>query len=108
MNTPTPTNDTADHAVVLIADAFQTEGIEALRSMGCTVHAEPELGTADLPARLAECRPDILLVRSTRVDRACIDACVHARVHPGQYPRKLSKTSFFNKTQKKGFFKRLL
>lgn len=75
MNTPTSTNDAADHAVVLIADAFQSEGIEALRAMGCTVHAEPELGTADLPARLAECRPDILLVRSTKVDRACIEAC---------------------------------
>ncbi|MEE2719463.1 MAG: NAD(P)-dependent oxidoreductase [Planctomycetota bacterium] len=73
MTTPTPPNDAAQ-AVILIADAFQNEGIEALRSMGCTVHAEADLTTADLPARLAECRPDILLVRSTKVDRACIEA----------------------------------
>ena len=73
MTTPTPPNEAAQ-AVILIADAFQNEGIEALRSMGCTVHAEADLTTADLPARLAECRPDILLVRSTKVDRACIEA----------------------------------
>tara|TARA_Y100000589_G_scaffold209624_2_gene197696 strand:+ start:5103 stop:6350 length:1248 start_codon:yes stop_codon:yes gene_type:complete len=73
MTTPTPPNDAAQ-AVILIADAFQNEGIEALRSMGCTVHAEADLTTADLPARLAECRPDILLVRSTKVDHACIEA----------------------------------
>ena len=74
MHTPTSSSQATEKAVVLIADAFQPEGIETLRAMGCTVHAEPALTTADLPARLAECRPDILLVRSTKVDRSCIEA----------------------------------
>jgi len=62
-------------ASILIADTFQGEGVDALRSLGCTVHVEPDLGTADLPARLADCDPDILLVRSTKVDRASIESC---------------------------------
>lgn len=80
MSTSTSTSaaapaDSTGQAVILVADAFQSEGVDTLQSMGCTVHVEPGLGTADLPAKLAECRPDILLVRSTKVDRACIEAC---------------------------------
>jgi D-3-phosphoglycerate dehydrogenase len=80
MNTSTTSSSTSATrnesigACILIADTFQGEGVDALRSLGCTVHIEPDLGTADLPARLAECEPDILLVRSTKVDRTSIES----------------------------------
>lgn len=61
-------------ACILIADSFQKEGVEALRELGCNVHVEADLSTADLPARIAACDPDVLLVRSTKVDKASIEA----------------------------------
>ncbi|MAB82312.1 MAG: hydroxyacid dehydrogenase [Phycisphaerae bacterium] len=76
----TKTQPTADAATgttgacILIADSFQPEGVEVLRELGCTVHVEADLSTADLPARLAACDPDVLLVRSTKVDKASIEA----------------------------------
>lgn len=55
---------------ILVADAF--EGVDALRDAGHDVVEEPGLGPDDLPGRLAGV--DALVVRSTRVTAATIDA----------------------------------
>jgi len=57
---------------ILIADAFPEPHRQALADAGHTVTFAPALTAADLPAALAE--NAILVVRSTRVDAAAIDA----------------------------------
>ncbi|MEO1008430.1 MAG: NAD(P)-dependent oxidoreductase [Planctomycetota bacterium] len=59
---------------VLIADKFEASGIEALRAGGHDVVSQPDLGPDTLPAALAEHRPDVLVVRSTKVPAAVIEA----------------------------------
>lgn len=52
---------------VLIADKFETEGVDGLKGIGCHVTHEPDLADATLAARLAEGSFDVLIVRSTNV-----------------------------------------
>jgi D-3-phosphoglycerate dehydrogenase len=59
--------------LVLIADKFPTQGREILARMGEVIY-RPELGEADLPAALAETHADILVVRSTVVNAAAMQA----------------------------------
>jgi len=63
---------------ILIADAFPESHRRRLASAGHTVTFEPTLTVADLPAALAE--HEILIVRSTRIDAAAIDAGAHLKL----------------------------
>lgn len=57
---------------VLVADKFPEKQLEKLRKRGHDVRYEPGLGAADLPAAMADA--EALVVRSTEVTRATIDA----------------------------------
>jgi len=59
---------------ILIADKFSPSGQETLRSLGHEVDFEPGLGAGDLPAALAERRPEVLVVRSTKVTDSAFEA----------------------------------
>lgn len=52
---------------VLIADKFETVGIDALEELGCTVLLKPDVKAEDLAAALRETDPAILIVRSKKV-----------------------------------------
>ncbi|QKK08937.1 MAG: hypothetical protein HND58_12730 [Planctomycetota bacterium] len=59
---------------VLIADAFEREGIDALTALGCEVVSEPGLRAEDLAGALASHDPGVVIVRSTKFNKAAIDA----------------------------------
>jgi len=59
---------------VLIADKFESSGREGLSRLGLEVLFEPELSGPSLAQRLAETEATVLVVRSTMVDRAAIEA----------------------------------
>ena len=59
---------------VLIADKFEKQGIKELEDRNFEVVSEPSLGAEDLPGRMAEINPDVLVVRSTKVSREAIEA----------------------------------
>ena len=52
---------------VLIADQFEQSGIDAIIAAGCDVLYEPSLADQQLADALTTRRPDVLIVRSTRV-----------------------------------------
>jgi D-3-phosphoglycerate dehydrogenase len=52
---------------VLIADKFETSGIEGLKAAGCDVDYQPDLKDDTLVAALADTQAEVLVVRSTRV-----------------------------------------
>ncbi len=57
---------------VLIADKLSPKAVTALEELGATVRFEPDLGADDLPAALGD--TEVLVVRSTRVTAAAIEA----------------------------------
>lgn len=59
---------------VLIADKLAPMVAGRLQDLGAEVHLEPDLSGASLTARLAALDPTVLVVRSTKVTRADIDA----------------------------------
>lgn len=59
---------------ILIADKFDDSGCETLRSLGHNVIVEPELNADTLAAAIEECQPEILVVRSTKVNAAAIES----------------------------------
>lgn len=59
---------------VLIADKFETAGVEGLRRIGCEVVIDPGKKGAELIAAVRAANPAILIVRSTKVDGALMDA----------------------------------
>ncbi len=59
---------------VLVADPFETSGIDGLRSAGCDVTHDPALKDETLVAALAETRAEVLVVRSTKVTAEMLDA----------------------------------
>jgi D-3-phosphoglycerate dehydrogenase len=59
---------------LLIADAFSSEAQDALRAAGHDVHYTPALKGAELTTALAEVQPQALVVRSTKVTEADLDA----------------------------------
>lgn len=65
---------------ILIADKFEKTGIDALEGLGCVIVFEPDLTTDDLPAALAQHDPAALIVRSTKVPEAAINAGDHLRL----------------------------
>src|SRR5215218_10816802 len=59
---------------VLIADNFEKSGIEGLQAAGCEVVQQPELKDDALTRAIAETQADVLVVRSTKVTTAMLDA----------------------------------
>ena len=59
---------------ILIADKFETSGIEGLRAAGCEVVFEPDLKDETLTAAIRTSAADVLVVRSTKVTAAMMDA----------------------------------
>ena len=59
---------------VLIADKFEPEGLDALQALGLGVTYQPELKDAALAEALSATHADILIVRSTKVTDAILEA----------------------------------
>lgn len=59
---------------VLIADPFQSAGVEGLRALGCQVSHEPAASGETLVDAVANLRPDVLVVRSTKAPEAVLAA----------------------------------
>ena len=59
---------------VLIADKFEQSGQDGLKSAGCQVTYEPALKEEALADAVARLRPDVLVVRSTKVTEAILSA----------------------------------
>jgi D-3-phosphoglycerate dehydrogenase / 2-oxoglutarate reductase len=59
---------------VLIADKFEKSGIEGLQATGCEVIFEPDLKDAALAEAIGRTQADVLVVRSTVVTEAMMDA----------------------------------
>jgi D-3-phosphoglycerate dehydrogenase len=58
---------------VLVADKFEKSGLDGLRGLGCEVVVEAEAGVSGLPEALARHRPEVLIVRSTKVQSAALE-----------------------------------
>ncbi|MGE0453321.1 MAG: 3-phosphoglycerate dehydrogenase family protein [Vicinamibacteria bacterium] len=59
---------------VLVADKFEKSGLEGLKTCGCEVVYEPELKDDALAAAIRSTGADVLVVRSTKVTAAMLDA----------------------------------
>lgn len=59
---------------VLIADKFEKSGVEGLKAAGCDVVLDPDAKDDALAKAIAESRADVLVVRSTKVTEAMLDA----------------------------------
>lgn len=60
--------------LVLIADKFEQSGRDGLQTLGCDVAYQPDLKDKALLAAVAEMRPDVLVVRSTKVTESMLEA----------------------------------
>ncbi len=60
--------------VVLVADAFEQSGIDGLKAAGCEVVHDPALEGDALAAALRRTCAEVLVVRSTKVTAAMLDA----------------------------------
>ena len=59
---------------VLIADTFETSGIEGLKAAGCEVVYEPDLKDETLSAAIGSTGADVLIVRGTTVTTRMLDS----------------------------------
>ncbi|MCA1630378.1 MAG: 3-phosphoglycerate dehydrogenase family protein [Acidobacteria bacterium] len=59
---------------VLVADKFEQSGQEGLRATGCEVSYQPDLKDGALVEAIGREQPDVLVVRSTKVPEAALDA----------------------------------
>src|SRR5687768_8009632 len=59
---------------VLVADKFETSGVEGLKALGCEVVYEPELKDDSLTDAITRSGADVLVVRSTKVTTPMLDA----------------------------------
>ena len=59
---------------VLVADQFERSGLDGLAAIGCNVVYDPALKDAALAAALGETQAEVLVVRSTKVTEAIMDA----------------------------------
>ncbi len=59
---------------ILIADKFESFGVEALKKLGTEVVCEPALEGETLTRRVADLDPDVLIVRSTKVSAETLGA----------------------------------
>src|SRR5919202_278613 len=53
---------------VLVADKFEKVGIDGLKELGCEVISEPDVKADALPALIRKVDPNILIVRSKKVN----------------------------------------
>ena len=58
---------------VLIADKFEKSGLDGLAAAGCTVIFLPDVKDDSLTAAIVESKPDVLVVRSTKVNEPMLD-----------------------------------
>jgi D-3-phosphoglycerate dehydrogenase len=59
---------------ILVADKFERSGLDGLAAIGCEVFSEPGLKDQALAERVAELKPDVLIVRSTKVGEPVLAA----------------------------------
>src|SRR5215217_6748274 len=59
---------------VLIADKFEKVGIDGLKDLGCSVVSEPEVKAEALPELIKQIDPNILIVRSKKVNAEALRA----------------------------------
>ncbi len=59
---------------VLVADKFESSGLEALTAMGCEVSYQPDAVDQALVDAVRTTAADVLVVRSTKVQEAALDA----------------------------------
>lgn len=59
---------------VLIADHFEQSGLDALQAAGFEISSKPGLKDEALAAEVGDWRPDVLVVRSTKVTEAILGA----------------------------------
>ncbi|MGE0886979.1 MAG: 3-phosphoglycerate dehydrogenase family protein [Blastocatellales bacterium] len=59
---------------VLIADKFEQSGIDGLKAIGCEVISNPDLKDEALVEAIRDTGADVLVVRSTKVSEAALDA----------------------------------
>ena len=59
---------------ILIADKFEQSGRDALQAMGCEISFQPDLKDESLVAAVAQEKPDVLIVRGTKVTDAMLAA----------------------------------
>lgn len=57
---------------ILIADKFETSGIQGLEAIGCEVIYDPGLKDDDLSQAICSSKADVLIVRSTKVTAAML------------------------------------
>ena len=60
--------------LVLVADQFEPSGLEGLKTAGCEVIYDPQLADDTLAAALTHSQAEVLVVRSTKVTAAMMDA----------------------------------
>jgi len=59
---------------ILIADKFEQSGQDGLIAIGCEISFQPDLKDETLTAAIGKAQPDALVVRSTKVTEAMMDA----------------------------------
>ncbi|HWQ36727.1 MAG TPA: 3-phosphoglycerate dehydrogenase family protein [Blastocatellia bacterium] len=59
---------------ILIADKFEESGISALQALGCELICNPDLKDEALVEAIRESQAEVLVVRSTKVTEAMLDA----------------------------------
>ena len=59
---------------VLVADKFEQSGLDGLKAAGCEVISQPDLKDDSLAAAIRDTGADVLIVRSTKVTEAMLDA----------------------------------
>ena len=59
---------------ILIADKFETSGLEGLAAAGCAVVYEPDLKEDGLTEAIRSSNADVLVVRGTKITAAMLDA----------------------------------
>ncbi|HMD35304.1 MAG TPA: NAD(P)-dependent oxidoreductase [Vicinamibacterales bacterium] len=59
---------------VLVADTFERSGIDGLKAAGCDVLYQPDLKDDALAAAIRDTKADVLVVRSTAVNAAALEA----------------------------------
>ena len=59
---------------VLVADKFEPSGIDGLKAAGCDVLYQPDLKDDALTAAIRDTKADVLVVRSTAVNAAALEA----------------------------------
>ena len=59
---------------VLVADKFEKVGIDGLKELGCSVVVQPEVKAEELPGLIKSVDPNILIVRSKKVNADALRA----------------------------------